>query len=72
MPKKKESGKVKKIEYVVALVDILRTKYGNDYEKVATLLRSSAPGKNKGFGGKWFLREVISNAYLDAVFCFLP
>ena len=52
MPKKKESGKVKKIEYVVALVDILRTTYGNDYEKVANLLRSAAPTKNKGFGGK--------------------
>ena len=61
MPKKKENGKVKKIEFVVALVDILRTKYGNDYEKVANLLRETAPSKNKGFGGKWNLR----NNYLD-------
>jgi hypothetical protein len=52
MPKSKGKEKLKKVEYIVTLVDVLRTKFANDYEKVAKFIQDSATTKNKGFGAK--------------------
>ena len=51
MPKNRD--KAKKVEFVIAVVDLLRSKYGNDYQQVATLLQaeSKSATKKKGFGG---------------------
>ena len=51
MPKNRD--KAKKVEFVIAVVDLLRSKYGNDYQQVAKLLQaeSKSATKKKGFGG---------------------
>lgn len=54
LPKNKEKGKtMTKFDYVVTLVDLLRSLNGNDYEKVAKVLaeQTASTGKKKGFGG---------------------
>ena len=53
MPKARDTKeKLKKVAYVVSLVDVLRSKYANDYEKVCKVLQAEARGatKKKGFG----------------------
>ena len=51
LDKKRFTGKLLKDDFVVELIDILREKYQNDYQKVANILETDyLSAKKSGFG----------------------
>lgn len=51
LDKRRHTGKLLKDDFVVELIDLLREKYQNDYQKVANILETDyLATKKSGFG----------------------